>query len=142
MTQQGNHYSFLFQRYAPAPVGQKDEQHKIEPEIPETSPKPAKRPRGFAAMSPEKQRQIASQGGTAAHKKGTAHQFNTQEARLAGRKGGESVSQDREHMSEIGRKGGKKRAQRSKSSDSTAEQSFEVPEATESTDSAGWADSV
>lgn len=62
--------------------------------------------RGFASMDEEKQREIASKGGKAAHEKGTAHEFSSEEAREAGRKGGETVSQDREHMSEIGRKGG------------------------------------
>ncbi len=63
--------------------------------------------RGFASMDPERQRQIARQGGRAAHEKGTAHEFNSNEAREAGRKGGEVVSRDRIHMSEIGRKGGR-----------------------------------
>lgn len=58
-------------------------------------------------MDEEKQREIASKGGKAAHEKGTAHEFTHEEAVEAGRKGGEAVSQDREHMSEIGRKGGK-----------------------------------
>ncbi|MBM3778684.1 MAG: general stress protein [Acidimicrobiia bacterium] len=40
-------------------------------------------------MSPEKQREIASKGGRAAHEKGTAHEWTTDEARLAGRKGGQ-----------------------------------------------------
>ena len=62
--------------------------------------------RGFASMNPEQQRQIASQGGRAAHEKGTAHEFNSAEAREAGRKGGEAVSQNRQHMSQIGQKGG------------------------------------
>ncbi len=62
--------------------------------------------RGFASMDDEKQREIASKGGQAAHEKGTAHEFDSQEARKAGRKGGEAVSRDREHMSEIGKKGG------------------------------------
>jgi uncharacterized protein len=62
--------------------------------------------RGFASMDQAKQREIASKGGKAAHQKGTAHEFSTEEARDAGRKGGESVSQDRQHMAEIGRKGG------------------------------------
>ena len=62
--------------------------------------------RGFAAMSPERQRQIASEGGRAAHRQGVAHEWNSDEARRAGRKGGEKVSQNREHMSEIGRRGG------------------------------------
>ena len=45
--------------------------------------------RGFASMSPEKQREIASKGGRAAHEKGTAHEWNADEARNAGRKGGQ-----------------------------------------------------
>ena len=44
--------------------------------------------RGFASMSPEKQREIASKGGRAAHEKGTAHEWTSDEARYAGRKGG------------------------------------------------------
>ena len=62
--------------------------------------------RGFASMDEQKQREIASMGGKAAHESGNAHEFNSQEAREAGRKGGEAVSRDRQHMSEIGRKGG------------------------------------
>ena len=44
--------------------------------------------RGFAGMDEEKQREIASKGGKAAHEKGTAHEFDSEEAREAGRKGG------------------------------------------------------
>jgi len=62
--------------------------------------------RGFASMDEAKQREIASKGGQAAHEKGTAHKFSPEEAKEAGRKGGEIVSQDRQHMAEIGRKGG------------------------------------
>lgn len=62
--------------------------------------------RGFAGMDAEKQREIARKGGRAAHEKGTAHEFDSEEARAAGRKGGEVVSQNREHMAEIGAKGG------------------------------------
>jgi len=46
--------------------------------------------RGFASMSQEKQRQIASKGGRAAHAKGTAHEWSAEEARRAGRKGGQA----------------------------------------------------
>lgn len=46
--------------------------------------------RGFASMDPVKQREIASRGGRAAHAKGTAHEFTPEEAREAGRKGGQS----------------------------------------------------
>jgi general stress protein YciG len=45
--------------------------------------------RGFASMTPEKQREIASKGGRAAHAKGTAHEWTSEEARQAGRKGGQ-----------------------------------------------------
>ena len=62
--------------------------------------------RGFAAMDPAKQKEIASKGGKAAHAKGTAHEFSADEARNAGRKGGEAVSRDRDHMARIGRAGG------------------------------------
>lgn len=62
--------------------------------------------RGFASMDREKQREIASKGGRAAHAKGTAHEWSSEEARQAGRKGGEIVSRDRAHMSAIGREGG------------------------------------
>jgi general stress protein YciG len=44
--------------------------------------------RGFASMSADKQREIASKGGRAAHMKGTAHEWTSEEARHAGRKGG------------------------------------------------------
>lgn len=53
----------------------------------EPAPKPKQR-RGFAAMDPAKVSEIASQGGKAAHAAGTAHQFTTEEARAAGKKGG------------------------------------------------------
>ncbi len=65
--------------------------------------------RGFASMDPNKQKEIASKGGRAAHAKGTAHEFTSDEARVAGRKGGEAVSRDRAHMSAIGREGGHSR---------------------------------
>ena len=45
--------------------------------------------RGFASMSADKQREIASKGGRAAHEKGTAHEWTPDEARNAGRKGGQ-----------------------------------------------------
>ncbi len=50
--------------------------------------KPAKSSRGFAAMDPQRQRDIASEGGRAAHEQGKAHKFTPEEAREAGRKGG------------------------------------------------------
>jgi general stress protein YciG len=65
--------------------------------------------RGFASMDTGKQREIASKGGKAAHAQGRAHEFTPDEARVAGRKGGEVVSRDRAHMAAIGRAGGQAR---------------------------------
>lgn len=65
--------------------------------------------RGFASMDMGKQREIASKGGRAAHAQGRAHEFTPDEARVAGRKGGEVVSRDRAHMAAIGRAGGQAR---------------------------------
>ena len=70
--------------------------------------------RGFASMDSSKQREIASKGGRAAHAKGTAHEFTSDEARVAGRKGGEAVSRDRAHMAAIGREGGHSRGARAR----------------------------
>lgn len=50
----------------------------------------AKSERGFAAMDPKRQREIASEGGRAAHLSGHAHEFSSEEAREAGRKGGQA----------------------------------------------------
>lgn len=99
--------------------------------------------RGFASMDPSKQREIASKGGKAAHAKGTAHEFTADEARAAGRKGGEAVSRDRAHMSAIGREGGHSRGARARAAQSgtrsttsdftreAGDQSFERQVATE-----------
>lgn len=70
--------------------------------------------RGFASMDTTKQKEIASKGGRAAHAKGTAHEFDSNEARAAGRKGGMAVSRNREHMAAIGRRGGEARGQRAR----------------------------
>jgi uncharacterized protein len=72
----------------------------------------AKSNRGFASMDKNKQKAIASKGGKAAHEKGTAHSFTTEEAKEAGKKGGAAVSKNREHMAEIGRKGGLNRGKK------------------------------
>lgn len=55
---------------------------------PAEAPVKIRRPRGFAAMDRSKVSEIASKGGKAAHKAGTAHQFTSDEAREAGKKGG------------------------------------------------------
>jgi general stress protein YciG len=64
--------------------------HEMEPKSSEAAPETTKprRPRGFAAMDRSKVSEIASKGGKAAHAAGTAHQFTTDEARAAGKKGG------------------------------------------------------
>jgi general stress protein YciG len=70
--------------------------------------------RGFAGMDRQKQREIASKGGKAAHAKGTAHEFTPEEAREAGRKGGQAAHLrgtahqfTPEEAREAGRKGGR-----------------------------------
>jgi general stress protein YciG len=62
--------------------------------LPDSAPRPPRR-RGFAAMDPELQRAIASAGGRAAHEHGTAHEFTPDEARRAGRKGGQASARRR-----------------------------------------------
>jgi general stress protein YciG len=54
-------------------------------------PQKVRKPRGFAAMSPEKQRELSRRGGEAAHRKGVAHRFTPADAREAGRKGGRAT---------------------------------------------------
>jgi general stress protein YciG len=77
------------------------------------SPRGRSSGRGFASMDPERQREIASQGGKAAHQKGTAHEFTSEEARVAGSKGGKAAHQkgtahqfNSQEAREAGRKGG------------------------------------
>jgi general stress protein YciG len=64
---------------------------------------PQRARRGFAAMSPERQREIASQGGRAAHQQGVAHQWSANEAREAGKKGGQVSGRRRTSSKEDGR---------------------------------------
>jgi uncharacterized protein len=64
-----------------------DTTEETHTETPAPAPKPRK-PRGFAAMDRKKVSEIASKGGKAAHAAGTAHQFTSDEARVAGKKGG------------------------------------------------------
>ncbi|MDD5494577.1 MAG: KGG domain-containing protein [Dehalococcoidia bacterium] len=70
--------------------------------------------RGFASMDEDQQREIASQGGKAAHEKGTAHEFDSEEAREAGQKGGKAAHEKGtaheftpEEARKAGQKGGK-----------------------------------
>lgn len=66
------------------------DERALEEALPDTTPAPApeKKRRGFAAMDRELVSAIASKGGKAAHAAGTAHQFTSEEAREAGRRGG------------------------------------------------------
>ena len=63
-------------------------QSKTEPTSIAPAVEPAKRKRGFATMDPAEVSRLAQRGGVAAHRAGTAHEFTTNEARAAGRKGG------------------------------------------------------
>ncbi len=81
--------------------------------MPEETSNSGRSDRGFAAMDRDKQRQIASMGGKAAHAKGTAHEFTSAEAALAGSKGGKAAHEkgtahefSREEAAAAGRKGG------------------------------------
>ena len=65
----------------------------------------AKEDRGFASMDRSKQREIASKGGKAAHQKGTAHEWTSEEARDAGRKGG--IASHRRRREQAGWAGGR-----------------------------------
>ena len=62
----------------------------------------AKEDRGFASMDRLKQKEIASKGGKAAHQKGTAHEWTSDEARDAGRKGGMASHRRRKEMMDQG----------------------------------------
>jgi general stress protein YciG len=68
--------------------------------------------RGFASMSPEQRRAIASMGGKAAQSTGKAHRWTAESAKEAGQKGGKSLVTTRgsAHMADIGSKGGKMKA--------------------------------
>lgn len=68
--------------------------------------------RGFAALSPEERKKIAAKGGREAHKRGKAHEFDSESAKKAGSLGGQTVARDRDHMAEIGRLGGKARGKK------------------------------
>lgn len=69
-----------------------------------TVPKVPKR--GFASMSPEQRRAVASRGGKAAQERGVAHRFTSATGRAAGRKGGAAIAKDRKYMAKIGQRGG------------------------------------
>jgi general stress protein YciG len=85
--------------------GSESEQRELTPDRPPQTtempgePKP-KRPRGFAAMDRKLVSEIARKGGKAAHSAGTAHEFTSEEARVAGRKGGRATHAKRRKLVE------------------------------------------
>lgn len=83
--------------------------------------------RGFASMDQAKQRAIAAKGGRAAHASGNAHEFSRDEARAAGRKGGEAISRDLQHMAAIGREGGHARHANARQQQQQIEHGGEAP---------------
>lgn len=64
---------------------------KIEAATPVAPEPKAKKPRGFAVMPRAAVQEIARRGGKAAHEAGTAHEFTSEEARIAGQKGGRAT---------------------------------------------------
>ena len=70
-------------------------------EMNEQNNAPKKSVRGFAAMSAEKQREIARKGGRAAHEQGVAHEWSSQEAREAGKKGGQARGRNSRPESDV-----------------------------------------
>ena len=88
--------------------GSEPEQHELRPDRPPQTTEAAgvpgeqkpKRPRGFAAMDRKLVSEIARKGGKAAHSAGTAHEFTSEEARVAGRKGGRATHAKRRKLVE------------------------------------------
>jgi general stress protein YciG len=85
--------------------GSESEQHELRPDRPPQATEVAgeqkpKRPRGFAAMDRKLVSEIARKGGKAAHSAGTAHEFTSEEARVAGRKGGRATHAKRRKLVE------------------------------------------
>lgn len=87
----------------------------------------AKKKRGFAALSPEERAEISRLGGKAAHARGTAHEFNSAEGKMAGKKGGAAISANRSHMSAIGRVGGKSRGLQRQTGESKMRETLPAP---------------
>ena len=91
----------------------------------------AKEDRGFASMDRAKQREIASKGGKAAHQKGTAHEWTSEEARDAGRKGGIASHQRRREQASTPASGDREvsmdRSERGSDVESVRGQSGEMP---------------
>ena len=81
-------------------------EEKPADEEPNNAETPATRKIGFAAFSPERRKEIASEGGRQAHAAGLANKFTTETAREAGKLGGAKTGADRARMAAIGRLGG------------------------------------
>ncbi|ELC7363917.1 KGG domain-containing protein [Stenotrophomonas maltophilia] len=96
-----------------------------------TEQNPRSSNRGFASMDQDKQRAIAAKGGRAAHASGNAHEFSPAEARVAGRKGGEAISRNRQHMAAIGREGGHARHANARQQQQQQQQQQETERTTE-----------
>lgn len=75
---------------------------------------PARKPRGFAAMTPERLREVARSGGAAAKAAGSLHRFTAEQVARGGSAGGSIISRNREHMREIGRRGGLSKGRRTR----------------------------
>jgi len=86
----------------------------------------AKEDRGFASMDRSKQREIASKGGKAAHQKGTAHEWTSEEARDAGRKGGLASHKRRREQLMTGSASGESASMSSDSMSSDRMESFDA----------------
>ena len=87
----------------------------------------AKEDRGFASMDRAKQREIASKGGKAAHQKGTAHEWTSEEAREAGRKGGMASHRRRKQMMETPGETANESTGSADMSDASGDQDEQIP---------------
>jgi uncharacterized protein len=102
----------------------------------------AKEDRGFASMDRAKQREIASKGGKAAHQKGTAHEWTSEEARDAGRKGGIASHQRRREQMGGGNSGSENTGSAPSDTDETRNSSAESMRSSGSSRSMRGSDSM
>jgi general stress protein YciG len=92
----------------PPPPSAPDPSDELKPDAPPSppdSPAPARKRRGFAVMDPKLVAENTPKGGKAAHSAGTAHEFTSDEARAAGRKGGLASHAKRRRASEASKPG-------------------------------------
>jgi general stress protein YciG len=71
---------------------------------------------GFAAMDPERQRELAKRGGRAVQEKGTGHRWDSERAKAAGHAGGKATMSVPGRASEMGKRGGRAKAERKEAS--------------------------